>query len=241
MDFVTVISTTLREKAKSLGVSESKISLVIAGSDVEHIRPVDKDQARSTLGFKSDWKMVAWSGYSHFDTDFLLEVFDHLAETDTRARLLLVGTRYFPADSTHREILSKHRDKILLAPPQPLERLSVYLSAADVLALPMRDTKTNRGRFPNKVGDYLAAARPIVTNPVGEVERFFKRFPVALFAAYEPGDFAEKVRFFFDHPEEAELLGAAARKVAEREVSWGHLAEVLEDILLRLASEQEVV
>jgi len=168
-------------------------------------------------------------------------VFDHLAETDTRARLLLVGTRYFPADSTHREILSKHRDKILLAPPQPLERLSVYLSAADVLALPMRDTKTNRGRFPNKVGDYLAAARPIVTNPVGEVERFFKRFPVALFAAYEPGDFAEKVRFFFDHPEEAELLGAAARKVAEREVSWGHLAEVLEDILLRLASEQEVV
>lgn len=52
--------------------------------------------------------------------------------------------------------------------PSPM--VPVYLRAAHVVLFPIRDTVTNRARCPNKTFLYLAARRPIVTNPVGEVK-----------------------------------------------------------------------
>jgi len=39
-----------------------------------------------------------------------------------------------------------------------------HLRAADVLLLPIRDTVLNRSRSPNKLFQYIAVRRPIVTN-----------------------------------------------------------------------------
>ena len=52
----------------------------------------------------------------------------------------------------------------------PSSMIPAYLRAAHVLLFPILDTVTNRARCPNKTFLYLAARRPIVTNPVGEVK-----------------------------------------------------------------------
>jgi glycosyltransferase involved in cell wall biosynthesis len=46
----------------------------------------------------------------------------------------------------------------------PNDEMIQHLRAADVLLLPIRDTVLNRSRSPNKLFQYLAARRPIVTN-----------------------------------------------------------------------------
>jgi glycosyltransferase involved in cell wall biosynthesis len=46
----------------------------------------------------------------------------------------------------------------------PTTEMVQHLRAADVLLLPIRDSELNRSRSPNKLFQYLAARRPIVTN-----------------------------------------------------------------------------
>ena len=52
----------------------------------------------------------------------------------------------------------------------------MYLGPArTVMALPMTDTASNRGRLPNKLLDYLSAGRPTVAGPVGDVKSIVER------------------------------------------------------------------
>jgi len=46
----------------------------------------------------------------------------------------------------------------------PTDEMVQHLRAADVLLLPIRDSELNRSRSPNKLFQYVAARRPIVTN-----------------------------------------------------------------------------
>ena len=76
----------------------------------------------------------------------------------------------------------------------PEEMLPGWLSASDVLLLPIADNAANRYRCPQKAFWYLGAGRPIVANPVGEVyriladEALYYRFGV-------PHDFADQVEY----------------------------------------------
>ncbi len=46
---------------------------------------------------------------------------------------------------------------------------SEVLSCADLFLLLQKDNNINKARWPNKVGDYLAAGRPILVNKMGEL------------------------------------------------------------------------
>ena len=62
----------------------------------------------------------------------------------------------------------------------PCVRYSEYgrlLSCADAFVLIQHNTLKNRSRWPNCVGDFMAAGRPILGNPIGEIEQFFHEFP----------------------------------------------------------------
>lgn len=74
----------------------------------------------------------------------------------------------------------------------PHREIPKYLCAADVLLFPIRDSIVNRARCPTKAFEYLASHRPIVTNPVGEVETLLG--PVAYFFDYDSlFDFKDKI------------------------------------------------
>ena len=51
--------------------------------------------------------------------------------------------------------------------------LAAYRAAAALL-IPLHDDLRSRARFPSKLGEYLAAGRPVVTSRVGEIERFLE-------------------------------------------------------------------
>ena len=56
------------------------------------------------------------------------------------------------------------------------ENYSLFLSACDLFYLPFPDTERNRGRWPNKIGDYVAAKKSIISNPTGEILEFSNEF-----------------------------------------------------------------
>lgn len=61
-----------------------------------------------------------------------------------------------------------------------MERYNACLSACNVFALPFPDTARNRGRWPNKIGDYICLQRPVITNPTGDVRRLLEKFSVGM-------------------------------------------------------------
>lgn len=88
------------------------------------------------------------------------------------------------------------------------------------------------------MGDYLAIARPTVTNPIGDIGTLFQKHKVGLTAPWNPEIFADQIIYLLEHEDEAQEMGNTARWVAENEYSWSGHGEKLEDFY-RLILEKE--
>jgi glycosyltransferase involved in cell wall biosynthesis len=102
------------------------------------------------------------------------------------------------------------------------------LAAGDLMLLPFRDSPVNRGRYPNKLGDYLAAGRPVLTNRTGDLGQLVEQERVGALAG-ETGAAMAAVAFeLLQDPDRLEELGRRARRLAETRMSWGQRAMELE-------------
>jgi glycosyltransferase involved in cell wall biosynthesis len=225
-DGVTVISSVLRGRAEGLGIEQAKIRLIPSGADVENIRPMSKREARERLGIAPDAYILCFVGFVHQDVDLVIKALKIISERLPAARALVVGVG---ASAEQAADALGIRDRVILAGIKPYGELPAYYAAADVLAMPLRDTLFNRARWPNKIGDHLAAGRPTVTNPVGDVQQLFREHPVGLLAREgDAEDFARQVTKLFENPDLAERMGREARGLAEREYSWERMTARLE-------------
>ena len=75
----------------------------------------------------------------------------------------------------------------------------------------------------------MAAGRPIVTQPVGDLRAVFTDDePIGLLAGDSPEEFADAISELLSEPERAEEYGRNARRLAEEKYSWQKLSERLE-------------
>lgn len=229
---LTVISRDLAVRAQSLGVPADRICWIPGGANTDLFRPVEKQEARRLLGLPAGAPILVFSGVDvRIDFRLVLETFVRVRRQRPDARLLVTGGDLGPWAATARAygIL----DGIVQAGLVPLPELPAYLSAADVLLLPFADRVANLGRWPNKIGDYMAIGRPIVTNPTGEMRRLLEQQPVGLLAAPEAEDMAAKVQWLLDHPAEADAMGQHARRLARTTFNWDHIIGRLERFYLQ--------
>jgi glycosyltransferase involved in cell wall biosynthesis len=225
-DGLTVISHALRERAIGLGVRPERIAHIHSGADTERIQPMDKAQARAALGLPLDVPIVGFTGFVHYDLTLLLGAFDVLAKERSDARLLITG-KYSPLVRQFSE-RGGWSDRVFHAGIVPYADLPRYLAAVDLNALPFADKQANRGRWPNKIGDYLSAGRPIVSNPTGDIRDLFTRYDIGVLTEESPEAFAHGMAAVLDDPAHAAAQGNMARQVAERELSWPALTRQLE-------------
>ena len=112
------------------------------------------------------------------------------------------------------------------------DRLLQLYADASALLIPLFDDLRSRARFPTKVGEYLASARPVVTTAVGEMERFLTDRDTALVSP--PGDpaaFAENLIAVLDDPELAARIGDAGRGLAEDRFEYSRQGPALRAFL----------
>lgn len=119
-------------------------------------------------------------------------------------------------------------------------RLLELYSEATALLVPLQDDLESRARFPTKIGEYLAAARPVVTTAVGEIPRFLSDGDTAYVAATEdPDDFAASVIDVLDDPEKAARVGLAGRELAERLFDFELQGPPLANLVRRLSRTRQ--
>jgi glycosyltransferase involved in cell wall biosynthesis len=217
-DAVTVTSRALAERAKGLGIASEVIHYVPSGADVERTTPLPREVSRRELGLPAGAPIVCFSGFVHYDLELVVRAFVVLRGRIPDALLLLVGPR---SRLLRRLDLPRQvKDGIIEVGTQPPERIPVYLSSADVLLLPFGNRPCNVGRGPIKLGEYLAAGRPVVTNPVGEMVPLFERHAAGLLADETPESFAAAIARLLEDRALAEAMGANARQVAEDHLAW---------------------
>jgi glycosyltransferase involved in cell wall biosynthesis len=128
--------------------------------------------------------------------------------------------------------LSNH---ILCPGVQSHDKISLYLGAADALLLPRMKNGSEMFNFPGRLGDYLAAGRPIVSTANGdENERIMRMFNCGLLAEPDsPASYSEKILQLLDDPKLRREIGENNRKTATDKLSWAIIGQDLADSVLR--------
>jgi glycosyltransferase involved in cell wall biosynthesis len=220
-DGTVVISHALGRRAESLGIDGSGIVYLPPGADPGSLRDTPKATARSQCGLDPGGRYIGYLGNIYQrDADLLFEALRRLKAAD--ARLLMVGDPgcRVPADLEGRVTITNRL---------PFEKMLDYLSACDVLALPLSDTIANRGRWPSKVNEYVAVGRPTVACNVGDVAGLLRDNDIGLLVAPEPVEFAARIDELLADPARAAAMGDRAREVARTTYSQEAMADKLED------------
>ena len=75
---------------------------------------------------------------------------------------------------------------------------------------------------------------PFVTTTIGDLGAFVQRYPAGLSAAPTPDSIAGQTLALLDNPARAAALGATGRHLAETELSWARVADLVEDVYGKL-------
>lgn len=222
----TVICSLLNQRAQALGVAPATILHLPNGCNTERFFPVDRDAARQRVGLSSDGLIVGYCGTIFpRDADLMAAAFDRVWAEQPDARLLVIG--YCPMDIRP---LVAHPQSVVQTGYVADGQINDYFNSCDICWLPFHDTNANRGRWPMKLNDYMAAGRPTVATAVGDVADLIQHEPIGLLAEVDPSSLAAQTKRLADDPSLAAAMGARGRELAVSRFSWAALAGQLETL-----------
>jgi glycosyltransferase involved in cell wall biosynthesis len=162
---VVAVSRALADAARALGVPADRIDVIGNGVDAQLFHPRDRAAARAELGHAGDArKWILYVGRIEAEKGALdlAAAFARLAADRTDVALVMVGEGR--GRGAVEEALRPLGDRALLVGPQPLEKVPVWMAAADLLTLPSHHEGT-----PNVVLEALACGRRVVATRVGGI------------------------------------------------------------------------
>jgi glycosyltransferase involved in cell wall biosynthesis len=161
---VVAVSRPLGDAVASFGVPSERIDIVPNGVDTALFHPSDRRAARAELGHGGDeclWLLYVGRLEEAKGVLDLIEAFEVLARRRSDVRLAIVGNgslRRACERASHGPLAGR----ILLAGPQPFERIPLWMAACDALVLPSWAEGT-----PNVLLEALACGRRVVATSVG--------------------------------------------------------------------------
>lgn len=221
---VTVISRRLEELALAAGRRPEEVLLLPNGADTENIRPLDPAPCRAALGLPEGGPLLGYVANYHPDQELLLRALARAVGAVPGLKLVKTGPPF--AERLVGEL--GLGEAIIDLGRVRAEQIPLVLGAADAMALPLEDNPSNVARVPLKLTDYLAAGRATVTGRVGDVTELFTRpgEPIGLAVEPTPEAFGAAMAALFTDPTlDRAAMGRAARALAEREFSWGVMAD----------------
>lgn len=188
--------------------------------------------------FGWDQKIVAMYTGAHGRANALTQLLDAADRLRHRSDLMiaLVG------DGQQRRVLEAEAQRrgltnVVFCGPQPKERMSEFVNAADIGLAVLQRNPTFRTVYPNKLFDYMACARPIVVAIDGAArELVCDEAKAGIYAVPEDGEaIATAITTLADDPDLRHRLGQSGRKWVEknssRERVAAHYLEMLEGLV----------
>jgi teichuronic acid biosynthesis glycosyltransferase TuaH len=185
-----------------------------AYSDVDRApEPTDVDLCTPIAGF-----------VGHINSRIDIRLLEAVA--DRGRSLLMVGPRDRAFEPQRFGALLQRRN-VSWVGPKPFDALAGYFRLMDVGLVPYGDSPFNRGSFPLKTLEYLAAGRGVVATDLPAI-RWLATDLVAV--AAEPGAFADHVERLMGEMRSPALM--AGRRAFAARHTWSHRAAEIHEALL---------
>ena len=153
------------------GIARDKISIITNGVDFSLFNKESNDSKRDLVRKKYgfDDRFVAMYMGAHGTYNSLGTIVDASIELKEDPRFLFV----FVGDGDEKlrlqkRVSEKKLSNVMFLPPVPRTDSPEVLAAADAFLLPNRKGEFFTGNLPNKLFDFLASAKPVVTTGSGE-------------------------------------------------------------------------
>jgi glycosyltransferase involved in cell wall biosynthesis len=237
-DAIVVMAEGIREELTRRGIPAERLHFIPNGAEPADFKP-SADRATLRARYHMDGLVFVYTG-AHGPAnglDLLLDAAKEVAGDLPEVRIVLVG------DGPDRQRL---RDRVAteaivnvrFLDPIPKDEIPDLLAAADVGMHVLADVPLFRyGVSPNKVVDYMAAGRPVITNTPGEVAALVETAQAGV--AVPPTGLASAIRQVAGAgPDQRQRWGENGRAYVEKRRSPTVLAQQLEallDALLRAA------
>ena len=204
------------------------ITVIPGGVDLERFRPHGRDAARRELGFAGSEKVVLFVGRIQRlkGLEVLLRAFARL-ETLPRARLVIVGGQAGKTPESREIARLQHlaarlgvAERTRFVGAVAHERLPLYYSAADVLAMP-----SSYESFGLVAVESLACGTPVVATRVGGLSSIVRDGETGMLVPWRDADlFAERLRSVLsDDALRARLAGAT--RASALQYGWDRIAD----------------
>jgi len=160
---VVAVSRALADEVVALGVDRDRVSIVMNGVDGDLFKPGDREAARAELGLP-DGPLAVYVGNLKPEKGVLDlgAAWGSVLRHVPNATLVVVGDG--PLQGELSALTKPHGERVRLVARQPLERMPMFMAAADTLVLPSHHEGT-----PNVVLEALASGRRVVATSVGGV------------------------------------------------------------------------
>jgi glycosyltransferase involved in cell wall biosynthesis len=232
-DATTVICHTLRQKAMALGVSAHTIRLVRDGCDTEGLQPFSQHQARQHLNLPLEAVFIGYVGaIFHRDAQLMAHAFNLIQAQLPTARLLLIGYVNINIEALVHEPTAVLRTGFI-----NYQQLNQYLCACDICLLPYYNSGANRGRWPMKLNDYMAAGCPTVATAVGDVAQVMQEHAIGLLTEDTAEAIAAGALTLLRDVDQRTHFGQNARRVAEQQFNWQIQTDKVEQLYAQVVAQ----
>jgi glycosyltransferase involved in cell wall biosynthesis len=229
-DGVIVLSQKMKERALNNKVSAAKLTVIQGGCDVRTIHYRTPGSTKEKFGLSPDTFCFGFAGMNEGE---LLDVLPFISavnalKEELPLQWMTTGRKLSDAVKQQYQV----GDALKEFGWVDYDDYSEVLACADVFILLQQENMCNETRWPNKLGDYLAAGRIVLTNPVGELRHLCAAYPEQLIScASEQKALMQTMRELAARPQQVAAAGRRSREIAMTELSWAAKAKELEHFI----------
>lgn len=213
-DRIVALTEGIEEGVVQSGVVPAgRVTLITNGVDLD-VMPRASDAADLPVADDAFVAMFVGAHGTYSSLETVLGAADLLRDDPAIQVVLVGGGDRKPA--LVEQAAAMNLTNVTFIDPVPKRQVPAYLARADLCLLPYQDRELFAGALPNKVFDYLGAARPILASaPVGELTRLVDRAHCGWNVAPEdPLAMAEAIRTAAADRAEARARGDNGRAYA---------------------------
>jgi glycosyltransferase involved in cell wall biosynthesis len=223
-------------------IKPDRISMIPNGADLDIVKPGPKDnwvREQLNLGNKFVITYVGAHGVANA-LGQLIKAAKILKGKDPQVQIMLVGGG-MEKPRLIETAKALELDNVTFVDSVPKSQIADYINASDVCTAVLKKCEAFKTVYPNKVFDYMSAAKPIIIGIDGAARKLVEDAGAGIFAEPEnEQSFVEAIMFLKEDAQRRQLLGERGRKFVQENFARQVLSDKYLKIVSRVAEKSNV-